>query len=58
MTESKTLSNVLLCSNGNNLKLADILFDDKILDIRYHSNDEINWENISTKEPWENFILT
>jgi len=56
MTKPKTISNVLLCSKENTLRLADIIFDEKIIDIKYKASGETKWEDISTKETWQKFI--
>ncbi len=56
MTKSKTITNVLLCSKDNNLRLANITFDNQIIDIQYLISKEINWSEISTKELWQKFV--
>ena len=58
MTKPKTILNILLCSKDNNLRLADIIFDEKIIDINYKIPKDIKWSEISTKESWQRFIST
>ena len=50
----KILSNVFVCTSGNNLELADISFDDKIKSVRKIT--ELTWDDISTNEKKQRFI--
>ncbi len=45
----KILTNILINTNGNKLKLADIYFSNKIKEVRFRS-DEFNWTDVNTKE--------
>ncbi|GBD91056.1 allantoinase [bacterium BMS3Abin04] len=45
----KVFKNILLNTNDNYLRIADIYFSTKIKEVRFRS-DEINWTEISTKE--------
>lgn len=45
----KVLKNILLNTNDNNLRIADIYFSEKIKEIRFRS-EEFNWTDVNTKE--------
>ncbi len=45
----KNITNILLNTDNNNLRLADIFFDNKIRSIKYLS-EKIDWSEINTKQ--------
>ncbi|MFC2134944.1 allantoinase AllB [Bacteroidota bacterium] len=52
----RCLKNVFISAGVNNLKLVDIHFDDKIIEVIDHLNNTIPWEKINTKKDLANFI--
>jgi hypothetical protein len=56
MTKPKTITIVLLCSKDNNLRSANIIFNNQIIDIQYFLPAEINWNENSTKESLQKYI--
>jgi len=55
-TKVRVLSNVFININGNKLKLADIFFDKKIVNIIPKTQVSVSWEEISTKDKLDAFI--
>lgn len=51
----KLLQNVLISSSGNTLQLADVWFSDKVEQINLNSKKKIAWDQISTRERWQQF---
>ena len=45
----KVLKNILLNTNDNNLRIADIYFSEKIKEIRFRS-EGFNWTDVNTKD--------
>jgi allantoinase len=54
-TAVKKLSNVFIAIAGNRLQLADVLFDDKIQEIRFKNHPPVEWKDISNKNKWNKF---
>ncbi|MCX6150836.1 MAG: allantoinase AllB [Ignavibacteriales bacterium] len=52
----RILSNVFINTSGNKLKLNDIIFDEKIVQIIPKLNSTVNWDDISTKEKLSGFV--
>jgi allantoinase len=55
-TKVRVLSNVFLNITANKLKLCDIFFDKKIVNIIPKTQVAVSWEEISTKEKLKSFI--
>ncbi len=53
--EPRILKNIFINTSGNNLRLCEIHFNDKITDVKLLSG-EIRWEDISTSEKKKEFI--
>ncbi len=53
--KKRLLKNIFINTTGNKVRLGEILFTDKILEIKFHSG-ELDWENISTAEKKNNFL--
>jgi allantoinase len=51
----KKLSNVFIAAAGNKLQLADVLFDDKIREIRFKNYLPLEWKDISDRNRWNKF---
>jgi len=52
----KTLKNVFVNTHDNCLRLADILFDNRVNLVEFHSAREIEWNEINTREKLLAFI--
>jgi allantoinase len=55
-TKVRVLSNVFINVTANKLKLADIFFDDKIVNIIPKTQISVSWDEISTKEKLNAFV--
>lgn len=51
----KRIKNIFINTERNKLKLADILFDDKIFEIQYHHTNSIEWNEVDTLEKLNKF---
>jgi len=51
----KVLTNVFICTGGNRLQLVDIYFNSKIERTELTLDTEIEWQDISDTQKWNNF---
>lgn len=58
MAKHKNIKNILVCSHDNILQIADIIFDNKIIEIQHKNQSEISWKDIDTLEKWHKFVAS
>jgi allantoinase len=51
----KILKNALICENDNKLKLADVYFSDRIIEIRADQRKLISWKDVASKKAHRSF---
>lgn len=57
MTENKNIiQNILISAGGNNLQLCDIIYDEKIIDVKPKAEKYFDWKDLKEKEKRNNLL--